>query len=169
MKTAFALLLITAIIVAATWFVTRELRNQVSEQERRLKQQETLVAELEARPHFVPYTVDTVLQNARNTQIPIWIADSRIAFAWLSFEMLGDTQINKAVMLAPSSQARAPIQLGPPFQTGPATDPACAWRFFLDGNKVMLDLSDTRCTVAFPVHIVIEGAAELIVPTAGSH
>ena len=83
MKTAFALLLVTAAIVAATWFVTRELRNQVSEQERRLKQQETLVAELEARPHFVPYTVDTILQNARNTQIPIWIADSRIAFAWL--------------------------------------------------------------------------------------
>ena len=85
MKTAAALLLVTAAIVAATWFVTRELRNQVSEQERRLKQQETLVAELEARPHFVPYTVDTTLQNARNTQIPIWIADSRIAFAWLKF------------------------------------------------------------------------------------
>jgi hypothetical protein len=33
----------------------------------------------------------------------------------------------------------------------------------------MLDLGDSRCTVPFPVHIVIEGAAELIVPTAGSH
>ncbi|MGH9502632.1 MAG: hypothetical protein ACRD20_07250 [Terriglobales bacterium] len=169
MKTAAALLLITAIIVAAAWFITRELRSQVSEQERRLKQQETLVAELEKRPHFVPYTVDTILQNARNAQIPIWIADSRIALAWLNFEVLGDTAINKSVMLAPSSKARAPIQLGPPFQTGSATDPACAWKFFLDGNKVVLDLSDTRCNVPLPAHIMIEGAAEVTVPTAESH
>jgi hypothetical protein len=121
----------------------------------------------EARP-ISCRTVDTTLQNARNTQIPIWIADSRIAFAWLSFEIWA-TPRSQAVMLAPSSQARAPIQLGPPFQTGPATDPACAWRFFLDGNKVMLDLSDSRCSVPFPAHIVIEGAAELIGPTAVSH
>ena len=36
------------------------------------------------------------------------------------------------------------IQLGPPFQIGSATDPACTWKFFLDGNKIMLELSDNR-------------------------
>jgi hypothetical protein len=169
MKTAVALLFITAIIVAATWFITRELRNQVTEQELRLKKQETLVAELQKRPRFISYTVDTNLQNMRNAQIPVWIADSRIGFAWLYFESLGDTRINKSVMLAPSPQTRAPIELGPPFQTGPATDQACAWRFFLDGNKVMVDLSDSRCSVPLPAHLVIEGQAQLIDSSSDSH
>ena len=68
MKTAVALLFITAIIVAATWFITRELRNQVTEQELRLQKQETLVAELQKRPRFVSYNVDTNLQNMRNAR-----------------------------------------------------------------------------------------------------
>lgn len=168
MKTALALLLVTATIVAATWFVTRELRNQVSEQERRLKQQEALAAQLQKRPYFASHTIDMHLQNVHVGQMPIWIADSPISFAWLYFETLGDTEINKSVILTSLPQARAPIQLGPPFQVGSATDPACAWNFFLDGNKIMLDLRDNHCNVPVPAHVVFEGAMQLIEPTTGS-
>ena len=83
MKTAVALLFITAIpLWRLRGLSLRELRNQVTEQELRLQKQETLVAELQKRPRFVSYTVDTNLQNMRNAQIPVWIADSRIGLAW---------------------------------------------------------------------------------------
>ena len=148
MKTAAALLLVTAIIVAATWFITRELRNQVTEQERRLKQQEALAAQLQKRPYFTSHTIDMHLQNVRVGQMPIWIADSRISFAWLYFETLGDTEINKSVILTSLPQARAPIQLGPPFQIGSATDPPARGSFSWTAIKSCLILA--IITVTFP-------------------